>query len=162
MSTAKSTNPFQGWNYFDQLGESSFMPNYYQQEMEEPTTFRSLSPKMYHREKTDYFELEDDSDALYEATLTNANFLAEKAAPVTNSSSVDRLRQLLNHLNPNYSPLTQVLSLSESHSSVRSQFSSSSQPPSAVAAVPTSMVAFSMSDPRDLKGKGKAIFKPTM
>lgn len=165
MSSAKSSNPFHGWNYFDQLGESSFMPNYYQQEMEEPMTFRSLSPKLYNQ-TTDYFETDDelfdDSDALYEATLLNSNFLELKPPSVTtsnNTSSVDRLCQLLNHLNPNYSPLAQILSETPS---VRSQFSSSSQPltqPMTSSPAPTvPMVTFSMSDPRDFKGKGKGKF----
>lgn len=162
MST-KSSNPFNGWNYFDQLGESSFIPNYYQQEMNEPMTFRSLSPKMYSQ-KTDYFEtnqeLADDCDALYEATLLNSNFLDKinppLSTPSTNSTSVNRLCQLLSHLNPNYSPLAQVLSETPS---VRSQFSNSSQQPSQPI-VP--LVAFSMPDPLDPKGKGKGKFKPTM
>lgn len=163
---SSKSNIFNGWNYLDQLGESSFMPNYYQQEMNEPMTFRSLSPKMYNQ-KTDYFEsdpeLADDNDALYEAMLLNSNFLetlgpsTATAAAVntdTTTSSINRLCQLLNHLNPNYSPLAQVL---EETPSIRSQFSNPSQQPSQPIA---SMVGFSIPDPRDPKGKGK--FKPTI
>ncbi|KAI9357398.1 hypothetical protein BD770DRAFT_388642 [Pilaira anomala] len=197
--TTKSSNPFQskGWNYLDKLGESSYMPHYYEDDMNHnepmtppppPTSFRSLSPsnKIYHHhhhhQKIDYFtdfkqdndrdELQDDCDGLYEAMLMNSNFLStttttstEKIVEQPNTKPINRLTQILNHLNPTYyrnhvSPLSQVLS--STPSSIRSQFSSSSSTTTTSAAATTviPMVAFSMPDPRDTKGKGK--FKPNI
>ncbi|KAG2237478.1 hypothetical protein BDF21DRAFT_465435 [Thamnidium elegans] len=149
MST-KSSNPFQSndWNYFDKLGESSYMPHFYESDMTEPTTpsFRSLSPKIYNQQH-DYFtertdEL-DDSDDLYEATLMNSNFLQSPKPAI--ATPVNRLLQILNHINPTYPPSPLSDALVSSTPSVRSQFSSSSQPQPVIA-----MVA--MPDPRN-KGK---------
>lgn len=176
--TTKTTNPFQskGWNYLDKLGESSYMPHYYEDDMNhnEPMTttasFRSLSPKIYHKQqKIDYFtdvkqdnerdELQDDCDGLYEAMLMNSNFLNNSTSSTTvEPKPINRLTQILNHLNPYHaSPLSQVLS--STPSSIRSQFSSSQQQSKPVATV-IPMVAFSMPDPRDSKGKAK--FKPNI
>lgn len=181
MSTAKSTNPFQvsNWNYLEQLGESSFssLPNYYESDVVEPTapTFRSVSPKVYNQQRNDYFEeikeelqFGDDCDSLYEATLMNSNFLdkdleetSTSIATNYNNSSLARLRQLLNHISPNYcnnssSSLTSELIVNLAPS-IRSQFSSSTKSlPQPV--VP--MVAFSIPNPCKSKGKGK--FKPTL
>jgi hypothetical protein len=179
-ATAKSSNAFQSnaWNRFDQLaGESSsscYLPNFYENDITSTAaspTFRSVSPKIYpHQRKPDYFseineELEfgDDCDALYESTLMNSHFLdqltEEKQRP-TSTAPMDRLYQLLGHINPGHhyakpvvSPLSNMLA---SNTSVRSQFSSSSaQQQQQSQTNNTTMVAISMPDPRDPKGKGK-------
>ncbi|GAA5800150.1 hypothetical protein HPULCUR_005575 [Helicostylum pulchrum] len=135
MSTKPST-PFQsnGWNYLDKLGESSYMPHFYETDM--TPSFRS--PKIYTQQPPDYFTELDNIDDLYEATLMNSNFLqsldTKKPATVMTNTPVNRLLQILKHVNPNTpSPLSEA-------SSTRSQ-----QAP--------------MPDPRN-KTKGK--FKPNM
>ncbi|CAO3644003.1 unnamed protein product [Mucor hiemalis] len=182
-ATIKTSNPFQtqGWNYMESLGESSFssLPHYYEDDMasEPPTpTFRSVSPKFYNRQRNEYFEemreeLEfgDDCDSLYEATLMKSNFLNNDLdSPQSSSSSLARLRQILEHLNPSYynkmpsSPLASTLS-STPMTSVRSQFSASPLKPSQIQKrspdVPI-MKGFLIPDPRESKGKGK--FNPTL
>lgn len=181
-AAAKSTNPFQthGWNYMESLGESSFssLPHYYENDIvNEPSTptFRSVSPKFYDKQRNEYFEemreeLEfgDDCDSLYEATLMNSNFLKSEDmdSPQNNGSSLARLRQILEHLNPSYyskqpsSPLASTLSTTPM-TSIRSQFSSSPSKPSQKLSPDVPMMkAFSIPAPHESKGKGK--FKPTL
>ncbi|KAK4513292.1 uncharacterized protein ATC70_011860 [Mucor velutinosus] len=179
-TASKSVNPFaqqRQWNY--QL-EDSCLPKFYEQDVHQSqrTTFRSVSPKMYNQQKMDYFsdindelEMADNEDSLYEATLMNANFLSLSSSspciPVQDqekpSGSLSRLRQILGHINPNYVPESLALPDITPAPSVRSQFSAASssslfqqQHVQQQTTHTSAMRAFSISDPRDPKGKGKS------
>lgn len=159
-TSSKSLNPFarQGTNL--DFFQDSFLPKYYEQDLhhrsEQTPTFKSVSPKIYH-EKQDYFtneldELNDDSDALYEQTLLNSNFFAENKKEEVDNHALQRLRQILDHMNPNY--YQQPPFNSNIPASVRSQFSSSSST-TASSNINVMMRSISIPDHRDSKGKGK-------
>ncbi|CAO0796633.1 unnamed protein product [Mucor circinelloides] len=181
-TTSKSANPFaqqQQWNY---QFEDSYLPKFYEQDVyqSQRTTFRSVSPKIYNQQKIDYFsdindelEMADNEDSLYEATLMNADFLSSPSPSSSSSSSftaqeekpsgsLSRLRQILGHINPNYAAESLALPDAVPAPSVRSQFSAASsssmfqqQQLQQQTTNTAPMRAFSISDPRDPKGKGK-------
>ncbi|KAI7901067.1 uncharacterized protein BX663DRAFT_516208 [Cokeromyces recurvatus] len=176
-STKSAINPFnQHWAFF----KDNYLPSYYEQDIvyqQEQITFRSLSPKIDQEEKKDgYFDDDnDDSDALYEATLLNSNFLSsieeQKPIGVVNSSSLDRLRQILDHIKPTpscYSSAHTNMTLPDINDlpSIRSQFSSSSSSSHHLSAYQHSTTTTTTTTMRDFpfssdpKGKGK--FKPTL
>ncbi|KAL9539387.1 hypothetical protein MBANPS3_010294, partial [Mucor bainieri] len=185
-TTSKSANPFSQQHQWNYQFEDSYLPKFYEQDVyqSQRTTFRSVSPKMYkNQQKMDYFsdindelEMVDNEDSLYEATLMNADFLSSSPCTFVQeeekpSGSLSRLRQILGHIHPHYAPESLALPDTIPAPSVRSQFSAASssslfqqqqqQQQVQQQITPTSrMRAFSMSDSRDPKGKGK--FRSTL
>jgi hypothetical protein len=186
-TSSKFVNPFTLQNQWNYHFEDSCLPKFYEQDayQSQRTTFRSVSPKIYNQQKIDYFsdindelDMVDNEDALYEATLMNANFLSSPSSSSSSSSpsfavqeekstgSLSRLRQILGHINPNYVSGSLVLPDAIPTPSVRSQFSAASsssmfqQQQQQQQTTTATMRAFSITDPRDPKGKGK--FKPTL
>lgn len=176
-ASKSAANPFAQQHQWNYQFEDSYLPKFYEQDVvyqSQRTTFRSVSPKIYNQQKMDYFsdindeleEMADNDDSLYEATLMNANFLSSSPCTFAQdeqekpSGSLSRLRQILGHINPSYAPESLALPDATPAPSVRSQFSAASSS-SLFQQQPTSaMRAFSISDPRDPKGKKK--FRSTM
>lgn len=178
-TSSKSANPFALQNQWNYHFEDSYLPKFYEQDayQSQRTTFRSVSPKIYNQQKIDYFseindelDMADNEDSLYEATLMNAGFLSSPSSSSPSfavqeekpTGSLSRLRQILGHINPNYVSGSLAFPDAIPAPSVRSQFSaaSSSSMFQQQQTTTTTMRAFSITDPRDPKGKGK--FKPTL
>ncbi|CAO3616902.1 unnamed protein product [Mucor fragilis] len=179
-TASKSVNPFAQQHQWNYQFEDSYLPKFYEQDVyqSQRLTFRSVSPKIYNQQKMDYFsdindelEMVDNEDSLYEATLMNADFLSSPSSSVVEeekpSGSLSRLCQILSHINPNYASESLALPDTTPAPSVRSQFSAASssslfqqQQIQQQTTQPSAMRAFSISDPRDRKGKGK--FRSTM
>jgi hypothetical protein len=86
--------------------QENYLPNYYEQDIQAPTSFRSKSPKQNSYNQ----EFDDDCEALYEATLMNSDFFS--SIQETRSFvdlPLDRLRQILAHINPNNYQFTSTL-----------------------------------------------------
>jgi hypothetical protein len=100
-SSTKAFTLQQQSSYF----QTNYLPTYYEQDVQTPS-FRSTpsSSKLSQ-------EFDEDCEALYEAALMNSEFFEHKGSfAVVDSSAVERLRQILTHLNPNYpSALCQAL-----------------------------------------------------
>ncbi|GAN09998.1 hypothetical protein MAM1_0311c09532 [Mucor ambiguus] len=182
-TASKSANPFAQQHQWNYQFEDGYLPKFYEQDVyhSQRTTFRSVSPKIYNQQKMDYFsdindelEMADNEDSLYEATLMNADFLSSSPCTFQEeekpSGSLSRLRQILGHINPNRAPELLALPDTIPAPSVRSQFSAASssslfqqqqqQQVQQQITHTSTMRAFSISDPRDPKGKGK--FRPTL
>ncbi|KAI8642153.1 hypothetical protein BD408DRAFT_416898 [Parasitella parasitica] len=172
--SSKSANPFIWQNQWNYQIEDSYLPKFYEQDVYQSqfTTFRSVSPKIYSKQKADYFnaiddelEMTDTEDSLYEATLMNANFLSSCPSPsssaplqeVKSSGSLSRLRQILGHIHPNY--VSESLSLLEviPMPSTRSQFSAATSSSLLQQQQKQQIITrvISIADPCDPKGKGK-------